>query len=98
MPAPKRNRFAAKPAEQQHSETLYVRLRRHDKQRIVEAAGDTGVAEWARGVLLNAVGAGSARSATSRSSEPEPAVSGQGTSRRADDKGHSRRTTLRYQS
>ena len=26
-----------------------------DKERIVEAAGDTGIAEWARGVLLNAV-------------------------------------------
>ena len=55
MPAPLRNRFAAKPEDQQHSETLYVRLKKRDKERIVEAAGDTGIAEWARGVLLNAV-------------------------------------------
>ena len=54
MPAPKKNRFAAKPKDEQHSESLYVRLRKHDKQMIVEAAGDAGVAEWARGVLLDA--------------------------------------------
>ena len=63
MPAPKGNRFAAKPENHQHRETLYVRLRRQDKQRIVKAAGDVGVAEWARGVLLNAAGDSRARSA-----------------------------------
>jgi hypothetical protein len=55
MPAPPRNRFAAKPQDQQHSETLYVRLKKQDKERIVEAAGDTGIAAWVRGVLLSAV-------------------------------------------
>jgi hypothetical protein len=54
MPAPKKNRFAAKPRDEQHSESLYVRLRKHDKQIIVEAAGDASVAAWARGVLLEA--------------------------------------------
>ncbi len=70
MPAPRRNRFAAKPEDQQHSETLYVRLRKRDKQRIVEAAGDKGIAEWARGVLLDAVEDSSARLATIRRIEP----------------------------
>jgi hypothetical protein len=55
MPAPPKNRFAAKPEDQHHSEALYVRLTKEDKMRIVEAAGDTGVAAWARGVLLGAV-------------------------------------------
>jgi len=34
---------------------LYVRLKKQDKERIVEAAGDSGIAAWARGVLLSAV-------------------------------------------
>jgi hypothetical protein len=54
MSAPPRNRFAAKPEDQQHSETLYVRLKKRDKRRIIEAAGDRGVAAWAREVLLSA--------------------------------------------
>ena len=66
MPAPKRNRFAAKAEEEQHSEALYVRLRKHDKQRIVQAAGNVAVAEWVRGVLLSAVAAHRTSSANNR--------------------------------
>ena len=55
MPAPKRNRYASKPRDQRYITALYVRLREADKHRIVEAGGDTGVAAWARRVLLNAV-------------------------------------------
>ena len=54
MPAPPRNRFAAKPEDQQPIEAFYVRLKKHDKRRIVEAAGDASLATWARGVLLSA--------------------------------------------
>jgi hypothetical protein len=54
MAAPKKNRFAAKAASEQHSEVLYVRLRKADKRQIIAAAGETGVADWARGVLLRA--------------------------------------------
>jgi len=55
MPAPRRNRFAAKPPEQRHREALFVRLTKSDKARIVEAAGEDGLAAWARKVLLKAV-------------------------------------------
>ncbi len=54
MPAPKKNRYAAKPREERHTEALYIRLRKDDKKRILEAAGDAGVADWARRALLAA--------------------------------------------
>ena len=74
MPAPLRNRFAAKPQDEQHSERLYVRLKKQEKDRIVEATGETGIAAWARGVLLSAAASKAVRAATRRSSEREPAV------------------------
>ena len=54
MAAPKRNRFAAKPAAERLAEVLYVRLRPGDKRRIIAAAGAMGIAEWTRLVLLAA--------------------------------------------
>jgi hypothetical protein len=54
MPAPKRNRFAAKAPEDIHSESLFVRLRKKDKVLITRAAADAGLAEWARDVLVKA--------------------------------------------
>jgi hypothetical protein len=63
MAAPLRNRFAAKPQDEQHSETLYVRLKKQDKDRIVEAAGETGIAAWAREVLLSAAASKAAKAA-----------------------------------
>ena len=55
MAAPKRNSFASKPPDERHDAALYVRMREQDKRRIVEAAGDLGVAAWARAVLLDAL-------------------------------------------
>ena len=54
MPAPKRNKYAAKPREERHTESLYIKLRKEDKRRILEAAGPNGVTDWARRVLLQA--------------------------------------------
>ena len=54
MPAPKRNRYAAKPRKERHSEAEYIGLRMADKRLIREAAGGTGVADWARRVSLSA--------------------------------------------
>ena len=54
MAAPKRNRYAAKPRDERHTEALYIRLRKDDKQRILEAAGNAAVTDWARRVLLAA--------------------------------------------
>jgi hypothetical protein len=54
MPAPKRNKYAVKSREERHTEALYIRLRKNDKRRILEAAGSSGVADWARRVLLQA--------------------------------------------
>ena len=54
MAAPLKNRFAAKPPEERHVETLFVRLTKLDKDRIVRAAGDVGLTSWAREVLLRA--------------------------------------------
>jgi hypothetical protein len=70
MPAPKRNRYAAKPRTERHTEALYIRLRRDDKRRIQEAAGGTAVADWARRVLL------SAAQRTFRDGEPSGAANG----------------------
>ncbi len=54
MAAPKRNRYAAKPPEELHGESLFVRLRRHEKMLIAKAAEDRGLAAWAREVLVTA--------------------------------------------
>jgi hypothetical protein len=56
MAAPRNNRFAAKAPEQRHDEILYVRLRKSDKDRIVDAARDVGLASWVRQALLQAAG------------------------------------------
>ena len=54
MAAPKKNRFAAKPPEELHGESLFVRLRIHEKALIAKAAEDRGLAAWAREVLIKA--------------------------------------------
>lgn len=65
MAAPKGNRFAAKEKDEKRSEALYVRMKGIEKDACREAAGDRGLSEWARGVLLSAIsdpGYGSAES------------------------------------
>jgi hypothetical protein len=55
MAAPKGNRFAVKDEAEKRSEALYVRMKGIEKDACREAAGDRGLSEWAREVLLSAV-------------------------------------------
>jgi hypothetical protein len=49
MPAPRNNRFETEAPDEQHNETLHVRLEKREREQIVEAAGKNGVAASAAG-------------------------------------------------
>ena len=54
MPAPKGNRFAAKPDTEELSQSLFIRMTEEEKSICTEAAQNVGLSAWARKVLLGA--------------------------------------------
>ena len=55
MAAPKGNRYASKDDNEKLSQALYIRMREAEKEACREAAGNRGLSDWAREVLLTAV-------------------------------------------
>ena len=52
MPAPKGNRYAAKPEAERFTESLFVRMTAAEKKICLESSGDDSVSGWARKTLL----------------------------------------------
>jgi hypothetical protein len=52
MPAPRGNRYAAKPEEEKFTESLFVRMTAAEKKLCHESSGDSSVSGWARKSLL----------------------------------------------